>query len=418
MCLLRSTLYFLLSRLSGQHMSNWDFMFDGRLDVVGTLDDAQLAKIPGKRGVVLLAAGDAPIQLITAANIRRRVGTRLDEPSEMRLRKSADLRRITTSVSWKLSAGAFEADLCLLEIARALWPEKYADQVNWKPPWFLHVDPGEKYPRFWRSRKLPGPPVRSFGPFIKGTDAERFVIALRDAFDLCRDHRNLARTPNAQRCSYGQMNRCLPLCDGTVDLERYLRAVKDATDFAAGRRDALGNRLRDEMKRAADDLEFERAAAIKARLARLDEFEKPAFKYVRPIEEFKFLAVQPGGGKRRLRVFAVNGGDIPAAACLRYPFQTNKDEADDKYAGTELDALIGQMKTIAAAEPRIDDASALRMGLVAGYLFSGPKRRGLIVRWFDSMEPSWLAARIQAVAADIGLSTFTRAKSKQTSKKS
>jgi len=105
------------------YMSNWDFMFDGRLEVVGTLDDAQLAKVPGKRGVVLLAGGDNPIQLITAANIRQRVKTRLDEPQDDRLKKSADLRRIITSVSWKLSGGPFEADLCLLEIARALWPD-------------------------------------------------------------------------------------------------------------------------------------------------------------------------------------------------------------------------------------------------------------------------------------------------------
>ena len=396
------------------YMSNWDFMFDGRLDVVAALDDAQLAKIPPKRGVVLLAAGDSPIQLITAANIRRRVATRLDEPEDDRLRKSADLRRITTSVSWKLSAGAFEADLCLLEIARAIWPDKYAAQVHWKPPWFVHIDPGEKYPRFWRSRKLPAPPARSFGPFIRGTDAEGFVIALSDAFDLCRDHRNLARTPDAQRCSYGQMNRCLPLCDGTVDLDQYLSAVTEAADFAAGRRDALGNRLRDDMTRAAGDLEFERASAIKARLERLAEFDKPAFKYVRPVEEFKFLVIQPGGGRRRLHVFAVNGGEIPAAACLRYPFQTAAADGADRYSGTELDALVQQMKTVAAADPRIDDASALRMGLVARYLFSGPKRRGLIVRWFESMEAPWLAARIQAVAADLGLSTSTTARRRST----
>ncbi len=391
-------------------------MFDGRLEVVGTLDDEQLAKVPGKRGVVLLAAGDSPIQLITAANIRQRVKTRLDEPPDDTLKKSADLRKITTSVSWKLSGGPFEADLCLLEIARKLWPDKYADQIHWKPPWFVHLDPTEKHPRFWRSRKLPGGAIRSFGPFIKGSDAEGFVIALSDAFYLCRDHRCLANAPHAQRCSYGQMNRCLPLCDGTVDLPRYLRAVEQAAEFVSGRRDILADRLRVEMTQAAEELAFEQAAAIKARLKRLDEFEKPAFKYVRPVEEFKFLAVQPGRGKRSLRVFAINGGSVPAAASLKYPFQINGDDAPDKYAGTELDALVGQMKTIAQTDPQVDDASALRMGLVARYLFSGPKRRGLIVRWFESMAPGWLAARIRVVAEDLTLSTVARAKPKQTPK--
>jgi excinuclease UvrABC nuclease subunit len=334
------------------------------------------------------------------------VKTRLDEPQDDQLKKTADLRKITTSVSWKLSGSSFEADLCLLEIARTLWPDKYADQIHWKPPWFVHIDLGEKYPHFYRSRKLPGPPVRSFGPFVKGTDAEGFVIALRDAFDLCRDQRNLARSPDAQRCSYGQMNRCLPLCDGTVDRQRYLRAISEAIDFASGRRDMLAGRLRAEMKRAAGELEFERAAAIKIRLSRLDEFEKTAFKYVRPVEEFKFLAAQPGRGKRYLRVFAINGGSIPAAASLKYPFKTNPDKLASRYAGTEIEALVAQMQIIASDEPKVDDASALRMGLVARYIFSGPKRRGLIVRWFDKMEPPWLAARIRAVADDLNLSAI------------
>ncbi|MBT3200911.1 MAG: hypothetical protein HN350_13460, partial [Phycisphaerales bacterium] len=242
--------------------------------------------------------------------------------------------------------------------------------------------------------------------FVKGTDAEGFVIALRDAFDLCRDQRNLARSPDAQRCSYGQMNRCLPLCDGTVDRQRYLRAISEAIDFASGRRDMLAGRLRAEMKRAAGELEFERAAAIKIRLSRLDEFEKTAFKYVRPVEEFKFLAAQPGRGKRYLRVFAINGGSIPAAASLKYPFKTNPDKLASRYAGTEIEALVAQMQIIASDEPKVDDASALRMGLVARYIFSGPKRRGLIVRWFDKMEPPWLAARIRAVADDLNLSAI------------
>ncbi len=212
--------------------------------------------------------------------------------------------------------------------------------------------------------------------------------------------------------------RCLPLCDGTVDLKRYLQAIDQAVEFASGRRDILADKLRGEMTRAAGELAFEQAAAIKARLKRLDEFEKPAFKYVRPVEEFKFLAVQPGAGKRRVRVFAINGGSIPAAASLRYPFVTNPDDAPDKYAGTELDAVVNQMKIIAASQPRADDASALRMGLISRYIFSGPKRRGLIVRWFDSMAPGWLAARIRVVAEDLNLSTVVRAKPKQTPKES
>jgi len=385
-------------------MSNWDFMFDGQLEVTGSLDDAQLGLIPAKRGVVLLAAGDRPIQLITAGRIRQRVRTRLDEPAEKRLRKSADLRRITTRVLWKLSAGAFETDLDHLELARAVWPDGYPAQIPWKPPWFIHVDLGAGFPRLQRSRKFPSGDSRSFGPFISGADAEHFIAALRDAFNLCRDHQNLARSPDARRCSYGQMHRCLPACDGTISPDEYRLAVLQAVDFITGDRRALHRKLKDQMTRAAGKLEFERAAAIKGRLERLDDFNRPALRFARPFEDFRFLVFQPGGSRRRLRVFLVNRGEIPAAASLRYPLQTNEANGGDTYRDTELASLLEQMRTLAARKPPVDQAGALRMGLVARYLFSGPRRRGLIVRFRESLDPAALAGMIKSSAGDLGLS--------------
>ena len=389
-------------------MSNWDFMFDGQLEVAGSLDDAQLQRIPAKRGVVLLAAGNRPIQLITAARIRQRVRTRLDEPPDERVRKSADLRRITTRVLWKLSAGPFEADLDHLELARAAWPGEYAAQITWKPPWFIHVDLDAAYPRFRRSRKFPSGNVRSFGPFISGAEAEHFITALRDAFGLCRDHRCLAQSPNARRCAYGQMQRCLAPCDGTVSADEYRLAVSRAADFIAGDRKSLRRELKDEMEQAAGKLEFERAAAIKGRLERLDEFNRPTYRHARPFEEFRFLVFQPGGSRRRVRVFLVNRGEIPAAASLRYPLQ--QAEADDAatHGNTELASLLEQMRIVAAREPRVDGAGALRMGLVARYLFSGPRRRGLIVRFTESLRPEKLARMIGASSGDLGLSRNSR----------
>jgi len=386
-------------------MSNWDFMFDGQLEVAGQLDDTQLERIPARRGVVLLAAGDRPIQLITASRIRQRVRTRLDAPGDERLRKSADLRQITTRVLWKLSAGAFETDLDHLELARAIWPESYPARMTWKPPWFIHVDPDSRRPQFRRARKFPSGAVRSFGPFISGADAERFITALRDTFDLCRDHRNLAQGPNARRCSYGQMQRCLAPCDGTVSLDDYRLAVSHAVGFVAGDRGKLRRKLQDEMTLAAGQLEFERAAALKGRLERLGEFDRSAYRFARPFEEFRFLVFQPGGGRRRMRVFLVNRGEIPAAASLQYPLQTAQtDGAGGKYCGMELANLLEQMRRLAASEPPVDQAGALRMGLVTRYLFSGPRRRGLIVRFRESLGSDALAEMIESAAGDLRLS--------------
>jgi len=366
-------------------------MFDGELAVTPPLDEAQLKRIPRRRGVVLLSADSQPILLITAADIRARIRTRLDRPPDDVRKKSADLREVTTRISWKLAASAFEADLCLLELGAALWPERLGDFVPWKAPWFVHVDLLERLPYFvcGRGQAASG---RSLGPFFRKRDAGRFISAVEDAFDLCRDYRRLRRGPHAQRCSYGQMGRCLCPCDGTISPPDYARAVERAADFAAGDRRALRGRLRAEMKAAADRLDFERAGSAKARLERLGEFGRPAYAHARAIGEFRFIVVQRGRGRKHVRAFLVDRGAIGAAAAPDYP----PDEA-------RLEAFLRDARLYMGSPHAGDDACPLRMGLVSGYLFSGPRRRGLIVRWRGDLSAAELVGRIRRGAEMLGL---------------
>ena len=61
-------------------MAEWSGIFDKRLEVVPPVADEAFADVPAKRGVLLLAADqDRPITLITAANLRARLRTRLAE---------------------------------------------------------------------------------------------------------------------------------------------------------------------------------------------------------------------------------------------------------------------------------------------------------------------------------------------------
>ena len=375
-------------------------MLDGELAVTPPLDEAQLKRIPRRRGVVLLSADSQPILLMTAADIRARIRTRLDQPPDDARKKSADLREVTTRISWKLAASAFEADLCLLELAGALWPGRLADFVPWKAPWFVHVDLSERFPYFVcgrppACRRWAGPQVgsgRSIGPFFRKRDAGRFISAVEDAFDLCRDYRRLRRSPRGQPCSYGQMNRCLCPCDGTISPADYARAVERAADFAAGDRQALRGRLRAEMQAAADRLDFERAGSLKARLGRLGELGRRAYAHARAIGEFRFVVVQRGRGRKQVRAFLVDRGAIGAWAALNYP----PDEE-------RLEAFLRDARLYMDFPRAIDGAWPLRMGLVSGYLFSGPKRRGLIVRWRGDLSAAELAGRIRGGAGMPGL---------------
>ena len=291
-------------------MADWLTMFDGQLELAGRFSEEALGRVPAKRGVfALLAEGDRPVVLMTGADIRARIRNRLRQREPDERGRTADLRKITRKVLFKLAGGHFETDLQFLELARAIWPKRYRSLVAWKPAWFVHVDAGEQFPHFARTRDVLSAGGLALGPFACGRDAERFIGAIQDAFDLCRDVRRL-RGGSGQGCAYAQMGRCPGACENGGALARYRRLVGRAAEFATGARGGLRAELKRLMASAAADLQYERAASIKARLERLAVFNSPAFRHVAPLDAFRFLMVQPGAVRSKARLFFVNRGDV------------------------------------------------------------------------------------------------------------
>jgi excinuclease UvrABC nuclease subunit len=371
-------------------MPDWIEMFDARLDVGAEFPDEQSRQIPARRGVVLLLAeGGSPILLLTAADIRSRTVNRLRNPDPQERRKLPNLQEIAREIRWKLTTSHFETDLAFLDLSAAIWPKGFTEMVAWRPAWFVHVDCGGPFPRFVRTREVLAGPGRYVGPFEDGRWADRFVGAIQDAFDLCRNHQCVRKAPRGPPCTYSQMGRCLGVGDGRTSLEDYRRVVAQAADFAAGGRQSHHQELTARMKAAAAARRFEEAAKIKSRLDRLAELDQPACAHAAPAEEFRFLVIQPGPTPRRARPFLVNRGTVLPAEDLDYPARQE-----------QLAGLLEQMRRLAACPPsgEFTELDRLRMGLVSHYLCSGPNRRGVMIRWRDSLSCPEVVGAIESAA--------------------
>lgn len=368
-------------------MAKWNTMFDERVELHPPVDPKELARIPAKRGVVLLQAAHAvPISLITSADLRSCVRNRLFRPSETVTPARADLRSITRWVCWKLASSWFENDLSYFELARSIWPDRYTKLLSWRCAWFVHVGEADEYPYFRATREVFARQGRYFGPFVTARSAQRFIEAVQDLFDLCRDHKLLAKSPGADPCSYGQMGRCLRPCDGTICMERYREVVGDAADFAGGNRTQLQESLAGKMALASEALEFEAAGGIKSRIQRIGQFDLPEYRYVAAAELLQFILIQPGPTRRKAKVFLVDRGWITPCRVLDYPLQE-----------AQLGDIVQRMADWAGADRVFGSAERWRLGLVVRYLFSALQRGGLILRWRPQMHPEQLGRAIEQV---------------------
>ena len=146
-----------------------------------------------------------------------------------------------------------------------------------------------------------------FGPFASAQAVGRTINALQRAFllrtctDSYYDNRN-------RPCLLFQIKRCAGPCTGEVSLADYGELVGEAKAFLSGRSQAVKKQIASEMQAAAEDLEFERAARYRDRLAALSAVTSTQDINPAGVEEADVFAVHEEAGQFIVEVFFFRTG--------------------------------------------------------------------------------------------------------------
>jgi excinuclease ABC subunit C len=134
----------------------------------------------------------------------------------------------------------------------------------------IRIDPSEPFPRFQLVRRPKKDGARYFGPYPSGGAAKETLRFLQTILPLriCRDRELKARR---RPCLEYEIGRCTAPCVGRIGLSDYQNLVRDGIAFLEGRERALIDDLRARMNQAAEELRFEEAAALRDRIAALEE---------------------------------------------------------------------------------------------------------------------------------------------------
>jgi excinuclease ABC subunit C len=127
----------------------------------------------------------------------------------------------------------------------------------------LKVNLQDPIPRFTLTRLRKDDGCVYFGPFAHSGSVRRALTLMRRKFHL-RGCRPL--TPNDsdyKHCLYGNLQHCTAPCIGNVTREQYLAQVRAGIEFLQGQTEELKGELEAEMKKAALNLEFEKAAQLR-----------------------------------------------------------------------------------------------------------------------------------------------------------
>ena len=246
-----------------------------------------------------------------AKNLRSRLSSYFQDLSALHPRTQT---MVTTAASVDWVTVATEVEALQLEYS---WIKEYDPRFNVKyrddksyP--YLAVTLGEQYPRVSVMRGAKKQGVRYFGPYAHAWAIRETVDLLLRVFPVrtCsagvfKRHGQMGRP-----CLLGYIGKCSAPCIGRVSEAEHRQIALDLCAFVAGQTGTFTKALERQMKAAAAELDFERAARLRDDLKALDRaLERSAVVFADGTDaDVMGLAEDPL--EAAVQVFHVRGGRI------------------------------------------------------------------------------------------------------------
>ncbi|MCH9035737.1 MAG: excinuclease ABC subunit UvrC [Chloroflexi bacterium] len=127
---------------------------------------------------------------------------------------------------------------------------------------YIKIDLKEDFPRVYFTRRREKDGARYFGPFASASSVRKTLDLIKKLFPYRSCTKNITGT-DPRPCLDYYINRCVGPCIGVSTKEDYRRVIDQVILFLEGKHDAVVRDLKSRMGSAAEELQFERAAALR-----------------------------------------------------------------------------------------------------------------------------------------------------------
>jgi excinuclease ABC subunit C len=271
-----------------------------------TLEE-KLRNLPDSPGVYLMKDAQGRVIYIgKALSLWNRVRSYFQkgargEKTEMLARRIADLETIMTHT--ELEALILEANLIKKHHPR--YNIILRDDKNYP---YLRFDLKSEYPRLDVVRGLKKDGTHYYGPYVPAGGMWELLSLVRRTFPLATCKKEFKKDRPERPCVQRQIGRCMAPCSGEVDAGAYQDMVGQVRLFLEGKNRDLLDLLKQRMAEASEQMEYERAAELRDRIAKLEgAFEKQ--KIISPgFENQDVIGMVSEGGHANIQALFIRNG--------------------------------------------------------------------------------------------------------------
>lgn len=221
-----------------------------------------LDTLPLKPGCYIMKNSEGTIIYVgKAINLRNRVRSYFHKPAEWD-HKLHSLVPAIADIEWIVVGSELEALILEMNLIKKHRPRFNVRLKDDKRYPYIKVHWAADYPKVTITREMEKDGSRYFGPYTSVWAVHQTMDLLRRIFPYLTCDRVITGA-DERACLYFDIHLCSAPCIGAINREAYRQSMDDLCSFLDGHTAPIITRLQAEMELAANDLRFEKAAALR-----------------------------------------------------------------------------------------------------------------------------------------------------------
>ena len=269
----------------------------------------RLRAMPTRPGVYTMRdEGGDVLYVGKAANLRSRLRSYFGSPLNLE-RKIRTMVGLIAEFEYVVTDTASEAlilENTLIKRHKPFYNARLKDDKSYP---YIKIDLNEAFPQLYFTRRVQNDGARYFGPFASAGSVRTTMSLLKKLFPY-RSCTKVITGTDARPCLEYHIRRCVGPCIGAVSADEYLEVIQQVILFMEGKTEKVVRDLKRKMESAADNLEFERAAALRDQvraIERVGESQKVA-SHSRADQDI--VAMAATGSEAWVEVFFIRNGNL------------------------------------------------------------------------------------------------------------
>ncbi len=285
----------------------------------------QVSRLPGKPGVYRMYGETGELLYVgKARNLKARVSNYAKIGGQTQ--RIARMISLTRTMEFVVTASETEALLLEANLIKKLKPRFNIILRDDKSFPHILIREDHEAPQALKHRGAKRIKGQYFGPFASAGAVDHTLDTLQKAFLLrtCTDNIYATRS---RPCMLHQMGRCSAPCVGIIPLDEYRDLVREAERFLNGDAETLQEQLAEQMDRAAQNMDYERAARLRDRIRALSAVRQSQSVNPEGLVEADVFAIHSEAGASAVQAFFFRAGQNWGAT-VWYPKHDRDDTSE------------------------------------------------------------------------------------------